>query len=102
MAQDIRETGPVGLKGLQGLNRQHTEDNLPSSEEIQRERRRVLTGSSGPVVADTRSTISYGAGTPMGDWGTSQYDDEILNTPMSEGELQDAILQKGPPAAGSK
>lgn len=83
---DIRKTGPVGLKGI---------NYLPTDEEIERERVAALTGSTGPVLVDTRNTQSY-VGTPMGSWGTSQYDNPIQNTPLTSEEIQDTRYENQP------
>jgi hypothetical protein len=89
MEEDVRKTGPVGLRGLKGLNQ------LPSSEQIERERRAALTGATGPSLNTSTQLESY-AGTPMENWGTSQYDEDILNAPVDAGQLQDTRYENQP------
>ncbi len=85
MAEDIRKTGPVGLRGLRGVNQQQEEE-LPTLEQLQAANKAFATGSVGPVPVDTSMQDYEGS---MSQWGNSRYDDAIINSPMSEGELQD-------------
>ena len=98
MAEDIRKTGPVGLKGLTGLNRQPqaVDDDLPTLEQLKSLYRAYAIGAVGPSLDTSTSTVSYGADSPMGSWGTSQYDEEILNAPMDAGQLGDTRYENQP------
>ena len=95
MAADITKYGVTGLQGLQGLNQQPIED-----DELQRaiqQRRSIHRGNTGgPSLRDTTSIQSYGYDTPMGQWGSSKYDEQFLNAPQTEDQQQDTRYENQP------
>ena len=98
MAEDIKKTGPVGLRGLTGLNRQPqaADDDLPTLEQLKAINKAYATGAVGPSLDTTTSTVSYGIDSSMGNWGTSQYDEGILNAPMDAGQIGDTRYENQP------
>ena len=90
MPADITKYGISGLKGLKGVNVD------PDYQQALQERNRYATGAVGPTLRDTFSTFSYGEGSPMNDWGTSGYDDAILNTPLTSEQIQDTRYENQP------
>lgn len=98
MPADITKYGISGLRGLPGLNRV---DNEPSEAQValqqaQEERKRYLTGTVGPTLEDTISLHPYQEGTEMRNWGTSKYDDEFINAPMTDAQLGDTRYENQP------
>ena len=89
MEEDIRKTGTGGLKGLKGINQNSNTDDLPSLEELKAISKSYATGSTGPSLTDTGVIQEYEESSPMNDWGRSGYDEEMLNAPMSSGQIQD-------------
>jgi len=92
MPADITKYGISGLKGLKGVNTNVD----PEYQEALQYRNRTLRGSSGPTLRDTFSTFSYDEGSPMNNWGTSGYDDAILNTPLTSEQIQDTRYENQP------
>ena len=88
MEEDIRTTGPVGLRGLKGLNQQSEDGYSFSLEQLNAINRAYGTNTAGAPMVDTSSLHSY-EGTSMEDWGKSKYDDAIINAPMTSGQLND-------------
>jgi len=92
MPADITKYGVSGLKGLKGVNTNVS----PEYQEALQSRNRTLRGGNGPTLRDTFSTFSYGEGSPMNNWGTSGYDDEIMNTPLTTEQIQDTRYENQP------
>ena len=88
MPADITKQGIGGLKGLKGLNSTMSEEELLYRQRADMDRKRVFTGRISPSYVDYNPK-SYGYDTPMGQWGTSKYDEPILNNPQTAGEQQD-------------
>ena len=86
---DIRETGPVGIKGLKGLNQQQAEEPSFSPDHYINLSNAYAKGSTGPVYTDLSTINEYDSSSPMGNWGKSSYDEGILNAPMTSGQIQD-------------
>jgi hypothetical protein len=85
---DITKYGPQDWRDLQKENSVGTEG-LMSLEELTRLRDASMSGRGGVPSIDLSESVSYGADTHMGNWGTSSYDEEIVNAPMDSGEIQD-------------
>ena len=92
MPADITKYGVSGLKGLKGVNTNVS----PEYQEALQSRNRTLRGGNGPTLRDTFSTFSYGEGSPMNNWGTSGYDNEIMNTPLTTEQIQDTRYENQP------
>lgn len=92
---DITKYGPQDWRDLQKENSVGTEGLIPL-EELTRLRDESMSGRGGVPSIDLSESVSYGADTPMGNWGTSRYDEEIANAPMSEGEIQDMRYENQP------
>lgn len=86
---DIRETGPVGIKGLKGLNQQQAEEPSFSPDHYINLSNAYAKGSTGPVYTDLSTINEYDSSSPMENWGKSSYDERILNAPMTSGQIQD-------------
>lgn len=93
MPSDITKYGISGLKGLKGLNQQPTNDNL---QQALLERQRYATGNAGPSLEDTSSMHPYDLNSQMGQWGTSGYDDQFLNAPLTDEQVQDTRYENQP------
>lgn len=85
--EDIRQTGPVGLKGLKGLNRQQNKEQIPTGNDLlSRLKRTRLQGESpenatldfrGSAVSDTGlQAMNLG-------YGNSRYDEGVTEAQMS-------------------
>lgn len=96
MAEDIRKTGVTGLKGLKGINRTTPNDDLPTLEQLRALNRAYATGSKGPTLVNTTTTVPYASSNPMSQWGTSQYDNPIMNAPLDAGQIQDTRYENQP------
>ena len=92
---DITKYGPQSWRDLQKENSLGTEG-LQSFDELTRIRNASMSGRSGVPSGDFSESIPYGADNPMGNWGTSSYDDEIINAPMNSGEIQDTRYENQP------
>lgn len=84
--EDIRQTGPVGLKGLKGLNRQQNKEQIPTGNDLlSRLKRTRLQGESpenatldfrGSAVSDTGlQAMNLG-------YGNSRYDEGVTESQM--------------------
>lgn len=88
MPADITKHGTNGLKGLEGL---------PSLEEAQEWGRRSQSGILGPTTGSDMSSLhSYGYDSPMGQWGSSKYDNTFENAPLVNNQMQDTRYENQP------
>lgn len=90
MPADITKQGVSGLKGLRGVN------TLPTSEELDYTLRMATTGRGAPSLQDTTSIHPYDLDSQMGQWGTSKYDDTLLNAPLTDSQIQDTRYENQP------
>ena len=90
MPADITKYGTRGLKGLKGVDR------LPTTEELDLELRAATTGRGAPSLQDTTSIHPYDIDSQMGQWGTSGYDDQLLNAPLTDEQMQDTRYENQP------
>lgn len=86
---DIRKTGPVGLKGLSAEQRARIK-------QAQEEANRAYLNRYNTPVVDTSEIQRYSPDEAMASWGTSQYDNPGENQYLTKGEMQDTRYENQP------
>lgn len=86
---DIRTTGPVGLKGLSEEQRRRIQESREQASLVYR-------NHYNPSLKRTSTVQRYSPDEAMSSWGTSSYDAPVLSQNLTQGELQDARYENQP------
>ena len=79
---DIRTTGPVGLKGLSAEQRERIRQSRQMATQ-------TYLGRFNPPVQDTSEVQRYSPDEAMASWGTSRYDNPVQSSYLTEDMMQD-------------
>lgn len=86
---DIRETGPVGLKGLSAEQRARIKEAKSAAINS------YINRNNTPIL-NTSDIQRYSPDEAMSSWGRSKYDDPMLSQYLTQSEMQDARYENQP------